>query len=226
MGSGASGGLCTFVLRHRGWNVQGTMCGGHNIRVEIPGPLLGYELRKSSSTCAGHGPVCLSTLQLVALRMNVTAGEFKLKSESPPEYSGREVLLRSSRACSDIARSVYEIAKAAGISPKARSRIACGQQVGESSAYRLGVIPTKPEQYCFAMLKAFDAEANDQKNSAQWLIDYVRGTGIPLGSYVPYGVIELVDSKNSIGGKWRAVTEDASCARWWIQANENMCGIP
>ncbi|MNI24360.1 hypothetical protein D3C73_779750 [compost metagenome] len=131
--------------------------------------------------------------------MNVTAGEFKLKSESPPEYSGREVLLRSSRACSDIARSVYEIAKAAGISPKARSRIACGQQVGESSAYRLGVIPTKPEQYCFAMLKAFDAEANDQKNSAQWLIDYVRGTGIPLGSYVPYGVIELVDSKNSIG---------------------------
>lgn len=98
---------------------KGRCVGGHNIRVEIPGPLLGYELRKSSSTCAGHGPVCLSTLQLVALRMNVTAGEFKLKSESPPEYSGREMLLRSSRACSDIARSVYEIAKAAGISPKA-----------------------------------------------------------------------------------------------------------
>ena len=104
--------------------------------------------------------------------------------------------------------------------------IACGQQVGESSAYRVGVIPTKPEQYCFEMLKAFDAEANDQKNFAQWFIDYVRGTGIPLESYVPYGIIELVDSKNSIGEKWRAVTEDASCARWWIQANENMCGIP
>jgi hypothetical protein len=33
------GGLCTFVLRHRGWNVQGTMCGGLTIFV-LKSPVL------------------------------------------------------------------------------------------------------------------------------------------------------------------------------------------
>lgn len=122
MGSSASGGTLYFCPPPSRLECsRDDVWGAHNIRVEIPDPLLGYELNKSSSTCAGHGLVCLSTLQLVALRMNVTAGEFKLKSESTPEYSGSEMLLRSSRACSDIARSVYEVAKAAGISPKARS---------------------------------------------------------------------------------------------------------
>ncbi|TDB35218.1 hypothetical protein TEP_17115 [Stenotrophomonas sp. TEPEL] len=98
------------------------MCGGLTIFVlKIPGPLRGYELSKSSSTCAGHGPVCLSTLQLVAVRINVTAGEFKLESKSAPKYWVRDILPWSSRGCSDIARSVYEVAEAVGILPKARS---------------------------------------------------------------------------------------------------------
>lgn len=103
--------------------------------------------------------------------------------------------------------------------------LTCDMQLTASSEYRVGAALTKPEQYCIQMLKAFDAEANDNQNFMFWFIEHQRALGIPLENYVPYGIIDLIDTRNSIGEKWRAVTEDASCSKWWTQVQNNMCGV-
>lgn len=84
-------------------------------------------------------------------------------------------------------------------------------QLNASYQYRVGGTLTKPEQYCLEMMKAFDAEANDNQNFVNWFIEHQHAIGMPLENYVPYGIVELIDTRKSIGEKWRAVTEDASC---------------
>lgn len=104
--------------------------------------------------------------------------------------------------------------------------LACDMQVNADSYNRNSIVPTKPEAFCFEMLKAFDAEADDEKNFFVWFVEYTRRTGIPLDAYVPYGIVGMEDSKNSIGEKWRKVTEDSTCSRWWDDFNANTCGVP
>jgi hypothetical protein len=94
----------------------------------------------------------------------------------------------------------------------------------DTSQSRAGRTLTKPEQYCIQMLKAFDAEANDNQNFMISLIEHQRAVGMPLENYVPYGIIDLIDTRNSIGEKWRSVTEDASCSKWRTQVQNNICG--
>lgn len=48
---------------------------------------------------------------------------------------------------------------------------------------------------------------------------------MPLGNYAPYGIIDLIDTRNSIGEKSRSVTEDPSCSKWWTQVQNNMRGV-
>ncbi len=103
--------------------------------------------------------------------------------------------------------------------------LTCDMQLNASYQYRVGGTLTKPEQYCLEMMKAFDAEANDNQNFVNWFIEHQRAIGMPLENYVPYGIVELIDTRNSIGEKWRAVTEDASCSKWWTQVQKNMCGV-
>ena len=102
----------------------------------------------------------------------------------------------------------------------------CEFQVGASNQYRIGTTPTKPEEFCFQIMKAFDAEANDNQSFLYWFIDYQNRTGMPLSNYVPYGIIDMIDTRNSIGVKWEAVTKDAACSTWWTQVEQNMCGVP
>lgn len=64
--------------------------------------------------------------------------------------------------------------------------LTCDMQLTASSEYRVGAALTKPEQYCIQMLKAFDAEANDNQNFMFWFIEHQRALGIPLENYVPY----------------------------------------
>lgn len=101
---------------------------------------------------------------------------------------------------------------------------ACDQQVIDSNGVRGGITPAKPELFCFEMMKAFDAEANDRLNFVQWFIDYSRKNGVPLEAYVPYGIVELSSPNNSIAAKSRAVTEDAACSAWWVQVKSYGCG--
>lgn len=103
--------------------------------------------------------------------------------------------------------------------------LACQMQADAANANRNSITPTKPEEFCFEMLKSFDAEANDEKNFFAWFIDYSNRTGIPLDDYVPYGIVGMEDTKNSIGEKWRKVTEDATCSRWWTEVQANSCGV-
>ncbi|WP_312706821.1 hypothetical protein [Stenotrophomonas sp.] len=115
------------------------------------------------------------------------------------------------------------------VDTNARMRIhlglTCDMQISASSKYRVGGALTKPEQYCIQMLKAFDAEANDNQNFVYWFIEHQRTIGVPLENYVPYGLVSLVDTRNSIGEKWRSVTEDAACSKWWTQVQTNTCGV-
>nr|MBH1360440.1 hypothetical protein [Stenotrophomonas maltophilia] len=104
--------------------------------------------------------------------------------------------------------------------------MACNQQVAADSYNRNSIVPTKSEQFCFEMLKSFDSEANDEKSFIAWFADYSRSTGIPLDSYVPYGILTMEDAKNSIGEKWRRVTEDSTCSRWWDDFKVNVCEVP
>lgn len=75
------------------------------------------------------------------------------------------------------------------------------------------------------MLKAFDAEANGNLTFAVWFVSYQASKRMPLDPCVPYGLLALVETRKSIDEKWRAVTEDASCSRWWTQAQANSCGV-
>lgn len=101
---------------------------------------------------------------------------------------------------------------------------ACDQQVAYSNGVRGGITPTKAELFCFEMMKAFDAEANDRLNFVQWFINYSQNNGVPLEAYVPYGIVELSAPNNSIAAKSRAVTDDASCSAWWVQVKSYGCG--
>ncbi|WP_199912234.1 hypothetical protein [Stenotrophomonas sp. ZAC14D2_NAIMI4_7] len=104
--------------------------------------------------------------------------------------------------------------------------LACDLQVGAANANRNSITPTKPEEFCFEMLKAFDSEANDEKNFIMWFAEYSRLTGIPLDAYVPYGIVGMEDAKNSIGEKWRRVSEDSTCSHWWREFSDNVCEVP
>lgn len=102
--------------------------------------------------------------------------------------------------------------------------LSCTEQSNASDSYRVGLTPTKAELYCFETMKAFDAEAGDHLNFVQWFINFTKNKGIPLEAYVPYGAVDLAAANNSIGAKWRAITEGASCSAYWTSFQAYGCG--
>lgn len=97
------------------------------------------------------------------------------------------------------------------------------QLMNGAAGYRPPGGVTVPEQFCFDMMKSFDRETNDQMNFVQTLYDWAKRYELPLDVYVPGPVISDLDADNSLAAKWKIVSADAACSRWWTAYQTNQC---
>lgn len=80
-----------------------------------------------------------------------------------------------------------------------------------------------PEQFCFDIMKSFDQETNDQMNFIAYFYAWSQKHGLTLPDYIPGVVISDLDMENSIAVKWREVSKDSNCSRWWTTYEANQC---
>jgi len=95
---------------------------------------------------------------------------------------------------------------------------------GNQSVRRPGPL-TVPEQFCFDIMKSFDQETNDRMNFITYFYSWTQSHGLPLPEYIPGVVISDLDMENSIAVKWREVSKDSQCAKWWISYEYNKCDL-
>lgn len=113
-----------------------------------------------------------------------------------------------------------------------RGRLArtCAHQTTASDAYRIAGQITRPEKYCFSMMRALDAEADDSKNFWGYFNDVESATGLDVTDLFPSYLSTLANvmissasRENSLGVRYRIAQSQAQCSIWWNNVQAQQC---
>ena len=70
------------------------------------------------------------------------------------------------------------------------------------------------------------AEGGENQTMMDWFFGWRDAYKIDLGDLgIPQTIVSWITPENSLNAKYQKATADAKCAKWWVQVQNQQCGL-